>query len=447
MFDDLGEKIFGSHPDLNDLTKEELERVNAYLTKARKYKSRFQGTFQIQWMDEMLIHTGPFIIADYKLVFFVDYDYILDLKELTQTRKNMVFVLRSCKHPLFPVKISDLEIEITFMSEEHVQRFQRTMFNIKRDVEEFRKNVITYNAASILQATWRMRQSRRDYIKYRNAVIFIQTAFRRRKHRLNDKFQTKLRQIGKLHPKRSMILQELYDTELNYLITLNTCINVVYKPLLAIFDNKNHVEIPTSMIQSIFSNMEEIYATHCYFLDHLRTCLGYKQVLKTERYTKLPPFLDIEQFHYQKWGLEPGRKVAESIQCFSLQAEVPYILYCVKYDEAKKIFVKCKKNPDFLKFLESLQHVKSLKRQDVESLLISPIQRIPRYELLLKDLIKNTWDTHPDYEFLVEALASISKCAKNINRAKSYKESEDQIKQLKVKIRSSSMVYLTYLAW
>ncbi len=32
-----------------------------------------------------------------------------------------------------------------------------------------------------------------------------------------------------------------------------------------------------------------------------------------------------------------------------------------------------------------------------ESLLITPVQRIPRYNLLLQDLIKNTSKDHPDY--------------------------------------------------
>jgi hypothetical protein len=132
---------------------------------------------------------------------------------------------------------------------------------------------------------------------------------------------------------------------------------------------------------------------------------------------------------------------------FSQHAEVPYILYGVKYDEAKKTIIKCKKSADFQRFLDSLAGVKALKRQDIESLLISPIQRVPRYELLMKDLIKHTWDTHPDSDDLHLALQSVGKCAKNINRAKSYKESEEQIKQLKVKIRSSSLVVYSHVAW
>lgn len=37
---------------------------------------------------------------------------------------------------------------------------------------------------------------------------------------------------------------------------------------------------------------------------------------------------------------------------------------------------------------------------DLESLLILPVQRIPRYIMLLKDLYRHTPPAHPDYEHL-----------------------------------------------
>lgn len=43
----------------------------------------------------------------------------------------------------------------------------------------------------------------------------------------------------------------------------------------------------------------------------------------------------------------------------------------------------------------------------LENLLIQPIQRIPRYQLLLKVLLKNTWESHEDFETLGLALAKI----------------------------------------
>lgn len=38
-----------------------------------------------------------------------------------------------------------------------------------------------------------------------------------------------------------------------------------------------------------------------------------------------------------------------------------------------------------------------LKGLDIESYLIKPVQRLPKYVLLYKDLLKHTDKNHPDY--------------------------------------------------
>lgn len=48
-------------------------------------------------------------------------------------------------------------------------------------------------------------------------------------------------------------------------------------------------------------------------------------------------------------------------------------------------------------------------------LLILPIQRIPRYNLLLKEIIKHTWSDHQDYENLVQAQTAIHDIAEHLN--------------------------------
>ncbi len=57
---------------------------------------------------------------------------------------------------------------------------------------------------------------------------------------------------------------------------------------------------------------------------------------------------------------------------------------------------------------------------DLSSFLIMPVQRIPRYEtnpktlpkiprynMLLRDLVKHTWEGHPDYNHLKQAVARV----------------------------------------
>ena len=52
---------------------------------------------------------------------------------------------------------------------------------------------------------------------------------------------------------------------------------------------------------------------------------------------------------------------------------------------------------------------------DLMSYLIMPIQRIPRYVLLLSDLLKFTDPTHPDHKNLTEAVAKVEGVARFIN--------------------------------
>jgi len=44
-----------------------------------------------------------------------------------------------------------------------------------------------------------------------------------------------------------------------------------------------------------------------------------------------------------------------------------------------------------------------------------PIQRIPRYRLLLQELLKYTPETHPDYANINKAVAEIMKVAEHVN--------------------------------
>jgi hypothetical protein len=62
------------------------------------------------------------------------------------------------------------------------------------------------------------------------------------------------------------------------------------------------------------------------------------------------------------------------------------------------------------------------------------VSRIPRYELLLKDLLRHTESTDSEYEALQEALAEIRKAAKRINRAKMFNDSKAVIQELSKKV-------------
>ncbi|KAI3630408.1 hypothetical protein MIR68_011843 [Amoeboaphelidium protococcarum] len=69
--------------------------------------------------------------------------------------------------------------------------------------------------------------------------------------------------------------------------------------------------------------------------------------------------------------------------------------------------------------------------------LIMPVQRVPRYKLLLEDLLKNTTSSHPDYKDLHKALAEIRQRAIEINEKKREADNNEKILAIQNRIKGS----------
>ena len=65
------------------------------------------------------------------------------------------------------------------------------------------------------------------------------------------------------------------------------------------------------------------------------------------------------------------------------------------------------KYPKFATFIKASEALPECKKQRFHELLINPIQRLPRIELYLRELLKKTDNLHPDYKPLKEALNTI----------------------------------------
>eukprot|EP01103_Thecamoeba_quadrilineata_P002630 TRINITY_DN1254_c0_g1_i4.p1 TRINITY_DN1254_c0_g1~~TRINITY_DN1254_c0_g1_i4.p1 ORF type:complete len:593 (+),score=116.61 TRINITY_DN1254_c0_g1_i4:1344-3122(+) len=75
-------------------------------------------------------------------------------------------------------------------------------------------------------------------------------------------------------------------------------------------------------------------------------------------------------------------------------------------------------NPAFATLLKKCESNPAAHYHDLQSFLLQPIQRIPRYALLLRDLIKKLPETHVDYEGLTTALQKIDFVAELLNERK-----------------------------
>ena len=97
----------------------------------------------------------------------------------------------------------------------------------------------------------------------------------------------------------------------------------------------------------------------------------------------------------------------------------PYLKFYSTYandfrDASKLVEEHTEKNKAFRQLLANQESRPEVQKK-LNSLLITPVQRIPRYKLLLDDIIKNTPRFHPDKENLQEARTHIDAIAWYIN--------------------------------
>ena len=82
-------------------------------------------------------------------------------------------------------------------------------------------------------------------------------------------------------------------------------------------------------------------------------------------------------------------------------------------------------NREFRSFLKTAMN--RCNGMDINSYLVLPIQRIPRYVMLLEQMYKYTPETHPDHEDLAQVVLDIREVAEYVNDKKRAAESQMQV--------------------
>ena len=150
-----------------------------------------------------------------------------------------------------------------------------------------------------------------------------------------------------------------------------------------------------NLVVGVFANFEDIHRLHVAFLADLQR--------RVSGWTETSP-------------------IAQAFLDMSLRLDV-YVPFAANYDGAIALLEKARKtNEKFRQFLAATTDIKRLKKLDLFGFLIQPIQRLPRYVMLLKDLLKYTWEAHPDRLALSEALNRMQKATAFLNEAKRREE-------------------------
>ncbi|XP_053871841.1 rho guanine nucleotide exchange factor 17 [Malaclemys terrapin pileata] len=196
---------------------------------------------------------------------------------------------------------------------------------------------------------------------------------------------------------RKHVTMTLLDTEQSYVESLRTLMQGYMKPLK---QPENSILCDPALVDEIFDQIPELLEHHEQFLEQVHNCV-------------------------QNW--HEKQKVGDVlVQSFSKDILVSiYSAYIDNFLNAKDaVRVAKEARPAFMKFLEQSMR-ENKEKQALSDLMIKPVQRIPRYELLVKDLLKHTPMDHPDHPFLLDAQRNIKQVAEKINKGmKSAEEVE-----------------------
>jgi hypothetical protein len=214
-------------------------------------------------------------------------------------------------------------------------------------------------------------------------------------------------EVDKSTMHRARVVNEIVNTEKQYVENLLIIVKVYKEPL-----EKNPKLLSRDERVKIFSIVDTLYAVHLNFLQKLQ-----KVVLEHNPNSPL--------------ALSPV------FEKELLQELKVYRLYINNYDESCDTLVDAMTRPAFATWLE--EQTSLFKSKTLTSLLITPIQRIPRYCLLLTELLKHMPDSHPDFSALSKALKSIGDIANYLEEEKQKAFSKNEIMQMQREIPDLSI--------
>ncbi|XP_045684947.1 FYVE, RhoGEF and PH domain-containing protein 4 isoform X3 [Phyllostomus hastatus] len=184
------------------------------------------------------------------------------------------------------------------------------------------------------------------------------------------------------------IANELLLTERAYVNRLDLLDQVFYCKLL---EEANRGSFPAEMVNKIFSNISSINAFHSKFL--------------------LP---ELEK-RMQEWETTP--RIGDILQKLAPFLKM-YGEYVKGFDNAMELVKNMTERiPQFKLVVEEIQKQKICGNLTLQHHMLEPVQRIPRYEMLLKDYLRKLPADSPDWNDAKKSLEIISTAASHSNSA------------------------------
>lgn len=189
--------------------------------------------------------------------------------------------------------------------------------------------------------------------------------------------------------RRKIVVSELITTERTHVGCLQTLLSEYFQPLRKMASEGqplSHI-LNENLLKTIFNNAEVICNINSNLLAKLE-----------QRW---------QAWNYSSKIGDVFLSTMEFLKCYNQ--------YVNHYNRSVSTLAECAKIPAFMDFLK----VKALKcGHQLRDLLIVPVQRIPRYVLVLEELVKYTDNKHPDFKDLSLALSKMHAIADYVNEKK-----------------------------
>ncbi|XP_034050647.1 dynamin-binding protein isoform X2 [Thalassophryne amazonica] len=189
--------------------------------------------------------------------------------------------------------------------------------------------------------------------------------------------------------KRSKVIEELLQTEKDYIKDLQMCVKEIIQPL-------QHKQVQNVDFDGLFGNINSV--------------------------------IDLSQRLFK--SLQDTDSIGKVFLGFKGELEEVYKIYCQNHDDAISLLESYEKDENIQSHvLECLERLRAMYREwgktnyiNLGSFLIKPVQRVMRYPLLLMELLGATPENHHDRLHLTEALQAIKEINVNINEYKRRKD-------------------------
>ncbi|KAJ3125743.1 Myosin 10A, isoform D [Nowakowskiella sp. JEL0407] len=187
--------------------------------------------------------------------------------------------------------------------------------------------------------------------------------------------------LSKKEIHRQEVIYEIITTEKDYVEDLGIIVEVYIKQIRA-----KKLMRPKDM-SVIFSNLEQLLPINQEFLNWLETRQKEKSTVDCigDLFIRVSDYLKM------------------------------YTMYCSNHPYAVMKLQTIRQNKQIVKFLDQCAQLPESRHLNLDTFLIKPVQRICKYPLLLREIIKNTESTHQDYETLMKALLKLETVVTIVN--------------------------------